>query len=302
MAQAQILQQRLVKQGARGRWCFTINNYTAEEEQAVIALAGEAKYLICGREVGENGTPHLQGFVNLKKKKRFAAMKEALGGRCHLEPARGDDCSNKDYCSKGGDILIEEGVPQRERQRTDLKQACELVTQGGDIRHVARDYPEVFVRYHRGLLALQLYHPDLCLPRQWKTEVFVYVGPPGVGKSRIVQAKAPIGYWKPRGKWWDGYHGNSDVILDDFYGWLPFDDLLRMCDRYPLTVETKGGTTQFLAKRIFITSNKSPSEWYSDEITNKDALYRRLTELHMWTGTCFEHPPPRVMWNHKINY
>ncbi|ATP66724.1 Rep [Circovirus kiore] len=302
MAQQQLVQQRLVKQGARGRWCFTINNYSAHEEDAVKALAPLAKYLICGREVGENGTPHLQGFVNLKKKMRFNAMKTALCGRCHLEPARGDDCSNQSYCSKGGDILIEEGVPQRERQRTDLALACEKLTEGGDIRHVARDHPETFVRYFRGLLALQLYHPDLHKPRDFKTEVFVYCGPPGVGKSRLVHALAPSAFWKPRGKWWDGYHGNPDVILDDFYGWLPFDDLLRMCDRYPLTVETKGGTVNFAAKRIFITSNKNPEEWYSDEITNKDALYRRITELHMWTGTCFEAPPPRLMWRHKINY
>lgn len=302
MAQQQVTEKRLVQQGARGRWCFTINNYTPDEEQLVKSLAEQAKYLICGREVGASGTPHLQGFINLKKKKRFAAMKAALGGRCHLEPARGDDCSNKDYCSKGGDILIEEGVPQKERQRSDLAAACEHVTQGGDIREVARIFPETFVRHYRGLLALQLYHPDLNKQREWKTEVFVYVGPPGVGKSRICQQLCPTGYWKPRGKWWDGYHGNNDVILDDFYGWLPFDDMLRLCDRYPLTVETKGGTTPFLARRIFITSNRAPHEWYSDEIPNKEALFRRITELHWWTGTVFEHPPPKNMCPYRINY
>ncbi|AXR86430.1 replicase [Bamboo rat circovirus] len=300
MAQAQV-EARALKGKSCRRWCFTINNYTAAEEEAVKSLAPEAKYLICGREKGENGTPHLQGFVNLKKTSRMAGLKQKLGGRGHFEPARGDDCSNKDYCSKGGDILIESGEPQSKGKRNDLHSAIDCLREGKSLKRVAAEHPEAFVKYHRGLSQLLLMHPDMATPRNFKTEVFVYCGSPGCGKSRLVMERAPEAYWKPRGKWWDGYDGHADVVLDDFYGWLPFDEMLRICDRYPLRVETKGGTVNFIAKRLFITSNQLPHEWYREDIGNKDALYRRITELYQWNVDKFE-APPHFVFPHRINY
>lgn len=286
MAQAQVDQR--VRDSRLGnpvrRWCFTINNPTPEEEDAVKNLAPDAKYLICGREVGENGTPHLQGFVNLKKTTRMGALKARLGGRGHFEPARGDDCSNRDYCSKGGDILIESGEVSKQGKRNDLHDAVCTLKQTKSLAAVAAAHPETYVKFSRGLRELLLISPEMTTPRKWKTEVNVLVGPPGCGKSRYCLETAPDAYWKPRGKWWDGYDGHSDVILDDFYGWLPFDDMLRLCDRYPLRVETKGGTMNFIGRRIFITSNKLPHEWYNDEIGNKDALYRRLNSITVRDG------------------
>nr|ATP66720.1 Rep [Rodent circovirus] len=301
MAQAQVQERSARRAGACRRWCFTINNYTAEEEEKVKALASRAKYLICGREVGENGTPHLQGYVNLHKTTRMAGLKAELGGRGHFEVAKGDDTANRDYCSKGGDILIESGEPQKKGKRNDLHGAVQKLLSTGQLTTVAVECPETFVKYHRGLSALLLIHPDVATPRKWKSEVIVYVGPPGCGKSRICLESAPNAYWKPRGKWWDGYDKHEDVILDDFYGWLPFDDLLRLLDRYPLRVETKGGTVNFVAKRIFITSNKFPHEWYSEEITNKDAMYRRLSVVWSFNVDKFVVAPPEV-FPHKINY
>nr|WDW25930.1 MAG: replication-associated protein [Canine circovirus] len=301
MAQAQVNEQAARRAGACRRWCFTINNPTEAEMEAVKALAPDAKYLVCGKEVGEQGTPHLQGFVNLKRTCRMGALKARLGGRGHFEVARGDDCSNRDYCSKGGDLLIESGSPQKKGKRNDLHDAINLLETSKSLSRVASEFPEQYVKYHRGLAALLLIHPRMTTPREWKTEVHVYCGSPGCGKSRLVHALAPAAYWKPRGKWWDGYDGHEDVILDDFYGWLPFDELLRLFDRYPLRVETKGGTLNFVAKRIFVTSNKLPHEWYSDEIGNKEALFRRLTTLVQWNVDKFE-APPHFVFPHRINY
>ena len=73
--------------------------------------------------------------------------------------------------------------------------------------------------------------------------------------------------------------GHEVVIIDEFYGWLPFDLLLRVCDRYPLLVETKGGQTQFVAKVIVITSNSLPSNWYKSAYF--PSLVRRVTKWHV---------------------
>lgn len=302
MAQAALDQRRRRGNPVR-RWCFTINNPLPPEEEAVKLLAPDARYLICGREVGENGTPHLQGYVNLKKTIRMGALKARLGGRGHFEPARGDDCQNRDYCSKGGDILIEHGSPQGRGKRNDLHDAIDVLQRTRSLAAVAQATPEVFVKYHRGLAALMVLHPQMATPRNFKTEVTIFIGDPGCGKSRRCLELAPDAYWKPRGKWWDGYDGHEIVILDDFYGWLPFDELLRLCDRYPLRVETKGGTVNFVAKIIYITSNRWPHEWYSEDIPNKDALYRRITNLHFFQdGVPAPSPPPHFMFPHRINY
>lgn len=62
--------------------------------------------------------------------------------------------------------------------------------------------------------------------------------------------------------WWDGYEGQQVVIIDEFYGWLGYDFILRLTDRYPLLVETKGGTVQFVSRVVIFTSNSHPRDWY----------------------------------------
>ena len=95
--------------------------------------------------------------------------------------------------------------------------------------------------------------------RDFKTEVRFYYGRPGSGKSRRAQQEAQATggriYYKPRGDWWDGYKQHECVIIDDFYGWIKYDDLLKICDRYPYQVPVKGSFEQFTSKYIWITSN-----------------------------------------------
>ena len=68
------------------------------------------------------------------------------------------------------------------------------------------------------------------------------------------------------------------MVIDDFYGWIRLDEMLRILDRYPHRVEVKGGMVQFLAEKIYITSNVEPKDWYKDETHNVliKALLRRI--------------------------
>jgi len=105
-------------------------------------------------------------------------------------------------------------------------------------------------------------------------DVTVVYGPTGTGKSRMCNEDYDNPYWKQRGKWWDNYAHQETVCLDEFYGWLQWDVLLRLCDRYPLLVETKGGQIQFASKRLVFTSNTEPSKWYNGKYF--DAFIRRV--------------------------
>ena len=105
------------------RICFTLNNYTPQEAESFVldlkAKESFVNYAIVGKEVGQNGTPHLQGFIHLKT----SFLKAKDGGvltwrgifpglaRAHLEKAFGTDAQSQKYCEKDGNLLIEVGTP-----------------------------------------------------------------------------------------------------------------------------------------------------------------------------------------------
>ncbi|AEP19267.1 Rep [Porcine circovirus 2] len=299
------------------RWVFTLNNPSEDERKKIRELPISLfDYFIVGEEGNEEGrTPHLQGFANFVKKQTFNKVKWYFGARCHIEKAKGTDQQNKEYCSKEGNLLIECGAPRSQGQRSDLSTAVSTLLESGSLVTVAEQHPVTFVRNFRGLAEL-LKVSGKMQKRDWKTNVHVIVGPPGCGKSKWAAnfADPETTYWKPpRNKWWDGYHGEEVVVIDDFYGWLPWDDLLRLCDRYPLTVETKGGTVPFLARSILITSNQTPLEWYSSTaVPAVEALYRRITSLVFWKnateqsteegGQFVTLSPPCPEFPYEINY
>lgn len=121
-------------------------------------------------------------------------------------------------------------------------------------------------------------------PRSTKTKTVLIYGLPGCGKSRFIYETYPDAFWKsPDSTWFDGYSGQSEIIFDDFYGWIPLATLLRLTDRYPLIVQTKGGHATFQAKRCIISSNALPEDWYKSAIEKtpwlKRALHRRIDAL-----------------------
>lgn len=87
-------------------WCFTLNNYT--EEDFVKFTKGEhintLERWIVGKEIGESGTKHLQGYYYFKNARTLKKMKE-VDGKAHWEAAKGSPKQNMDYCSKDGEYL-----------------------------------------------------------------------------------------------------------------------------------------------------------------------------------------------------
>jgi hypothetical protein len=80
-------------------------------------------------------------------------------------------------------------------------------------------------------------------------------------------------------KWWDGYVGQPYVIIDDYRPDLcTFSNLLQLFDRYPMRVEFKGGSCQFVAKYIFVTAPKSPRDMWCNRVEEDiNQLMRRIT-------------------------
>jgi len=265
------------------RFIFTWNNYTDDDYTKTCAfITNNCKYGIVGKEhAPTTGIPHLQGFCNLSKPMRFGAIKKCLSNSIHIEKAVGSDEQNQKYCSKAGDFF-EEGLPYTQGKRTDLEAVVRDMEQGTvRLEDIAAKHPCAFIKYHRGIdQLLKLIHP--IKPRDFQTYVYYYWGEPGTGKSRRAKSEADAVnsnsiYYKPRGLWWDGYRQQENVIIDDFYGWIKYDELLKICDRYPYKVQVKGGFEEFTSKRIWITSNVDIYSLYKFEGYNAQALKRRIT-------------------------
>lgn len=108
----------------------------------------------------------------------------------------------------------------------------------------------------------------------------VFWGKTGTGKSRRAWDEAGLQAFPkdPRTKFWDGYHGQPHVVIDEFRGGIDISHILRWLDRYPVIIEIKGSSTVLKATTIWITSNLNPIYWYPDlDNETREALLRRLT-------------------------
>jgi len=133
-------------------WCFTLNNYTADQEAAIAATveSGEAEYVVVGREVGESGTPHLQGFIVFQKRKRLSQVRDLLANNAHLEVARLPK-EAAEYCKKDGDFK-EYGSfdADTKGKRNDLEAFKEDVKAGMlKLDAIRETHSSVYARYPR---------------------------------------------------------------------------------------------------------------------------------------------------------
>lgn len=263
-------------------WCFTLNNYTEQDVARYRDIGSDREsitYFVFGREVGEHGTSHLQCFVSFAKRRTLRQVKDLFGSRVHCEAARGSPSQNQAYCTKDGQAEEFGNLPKGRGNRNDLSAALAAVKAGASRRVLIEEHAVAYSRAHRMLSeALILYSGS----RDWMPITRVYYGETGIGKTRkaFEEAQSDV-YVHSGGQWFDGYDGNEDVIFDDFGGSeFKLTYLLKLLDRYPMKVPVKGGFVNWVPKRIWITANYSPSEWYPNaKDMHVAALIRRFEKV-----------------------
>lgn len=268
-------------------WCFTDFEHLDEDHYDEWYNAGGIQYIIAQVEqCPDTGRQHVQGYVIFDTRKRFSALKKIDPAR-HWSPRMAPLRQQAaDYCRKDESRvgwsrqwgLFEE---DQHGKRSDLVAIKRKLDEGASVEDIARsdEHFTDWVRYNR---AFDTYKRMCVEKRSWVPEVFVFWGPPGVGKTRRVmeETKGAVYTKPPNSHWFDGYDGCSDVLLDDYDGYLPFRYLLQLLDRYPMQVQTKGAHINFAPKRIFLTSHTPVESWYP-AATDIDmaALKRRITQI-----------------------
>lgn len=92
-------------------WCFTLNNPTLSECSSISSkILDFCSIGFYADEVGESGTPHLQGFLKFKTKRRPKSVFSC--DRIHWEKCRGTVEDNKNYCEKDGALSFSHGLPR----------------------------------------------------------------------------------------------------------------------------------------------------------------------------------------------
>lgn len=284
------------------RWVFTINNFTYEEEELVRQLEfnDNINTVIAEEEHLEEGTPHIQGYINTKKQVYRTTVERWLGGRAFVEQAKGSEASNWKYCSKEDTVIvdkrsekllktIEKKASADEKAKQILEDINDLNEQDFEAKnpHFYLTHYNLYIDHkHRKMIQNQkIWDGDL------KTKNLWIWGPPGKGKSRAARIGLPLNeiFSKSYNKWWNGFNAmvHKRIIIDDWPniesgGNVLIQHLKIWSDRYPFTAETKGGHIAIEPSyQLIITSNYSIDECFVSE-EDKGAVHRRFTEI-LWS-------------------
>jgi len=234
--------------------------------------------LLYGKEKGEEGTPHLQGFIYFKNARTFKAVQKSFGSRYHLEKQRGSISQACDYCKKEGDwteigvqpiggvgkkcTLAERAIRNKRILETDLS----TLVENGEIN--IKEVP--MLKKAKTILAQE---GSACGTEEVRG-LWIW-GPPGVGKTHQARTENPGAYIKAQNKWWDGYQGEKVVILDDLDTDVLGHYLKIWADKWPCSGEIKGGTVGLKHELFIVTSNYDIDELFKEK-NMADAIFRRF--------------------------
>lgn len=243
-------------------------------------LHANVQYIKGQVERGANtGYLHWQLLVAFKRAVRLAAVKSNFGDSCHAEPSKSSAANEyvwKDDTAVNGTRFELGSLAFKRACSTDWSTVVDHA-KSGSFDSIP---PDIVVRYYGNLRRIA---SDHSAPLAIERQAICYWGRSGAGKSRRAWDEAGLeAYPKdPRTKFWDGYRGQTHVVVDEFRGGIDISHLLRWLDRYPCLVEIKGSSTVLKATKIWFTSNIPPEEWYPDlDQETVAALRRRLNITH----------------------
>lgn len=226
---------------------FTVNNYTPEEKDKLVTLVerhpDDVAYVLFGHEVGESGTPHLQGVLILKKRLRFNQVHQLLGfNRIHLEVMRGTFAQASAYAKKDGDWLdFGEEPSVTQGKRTDLDMVIDWVKEfiadndrAPSAWDIAQVHPKALVKHRNLPQVARLMVPKVPSnfqggeARDWQTVLEGQLDTPSDDDRKIMFYVDPVGN---TGKtWFTRYYLAKHVDSVQILGTGSYNDLAYMVD------------------------------------------------------------------------
>lgn len=266
-------------------YSFTLNNYTDVSADEIENMYEENRhvfrYLVYGKEVGEQGTAHFQGHVDLLKGMTISALQKLfqkyLSKNATILDIKISAEKSRDYAIKDGDF-VEYGTRPMQGRRNDLVTCMEFIRENSTLStlELVEMFPSCYSRHQNFLDKYKMMVTHLqTLDWTYPPNIFVW-GPPGVGKSRYFQSMPSL-YRKDCNKWFCGYNNEDNVLIEDVdpVSCRMLGRYIKLwADRYPINVQVKNSAMTIRPKRIFITSNYPPWEVFTQ--TDLPAIERRF--------------------------
>lgn len=258
-----------------------------------------------GNEIGDNGTPHIQGFIVMKVRTTLQRMSRLLP-RAHLEVMKGTPREAAEYCKKDGDYFEDGDLDKIDhngggsggRAKAQRYRDCIKLAKAGDFNAIEEDHPDMYWNSYHTMKRIAMDNPIKCKALDKLDNEWIY-GVPGIGKSRLARHENPEVYIKSHNKWWLGYKHEPVVLIDDLgktdSNWIG-EYLKQWADHYPFPAETKGDGSVLRPKRIIVTSNYSIEELFGHDNALCQAILRRFKVRHIiqaWNPP--EPPRPEVI-------
>lgn len=243
--------------------------------------ADMTKYLVYGDEIcPTTGRQHWQTYVVFNYQKTFRTVQKLYPG-AHLEPCKGSPEANMRYCKKEGKWK-EFGKPPAQGERGDLIEIKEDILNGKlTCEDIIIENPILYHQYGRTLDKIE----DISLRKKYRKDMTIgiwYWGKTNVGKSHtaFLDFTPETHYNYPNDKgWWDGYRQQETVIINDFRGDIPYNELLQLIDKWPHNVRRRCREPMpFTSKTVIITSSLPPEEVYHNR-AEKDSILQLIRRL-----------------------
>lgn len=238
-----------------------------------------AKQAVVAMEKHENGDPHLHAYATWDTAKKFRERTmDWKGYHPNMQSCKNYLAVIK-YVKKDQDY-IEYGMDteayKRARESKKSIVGAKLISREITVEDAVKDNPELIFQYGTLKKNVETYLLNTTPAENFERVNYWIVGKPGCGKSQWAHRNCPNLYKKAQNKWWDGYRGEAQVLIEDMDTNLLGHYLKIWGDNYHCTGETKGGTVPLRHKTMIVTSNYLISHLWENDPIMAEAIARRF--------------------------
>ncbi len=259
-------------------WCFT--DFELLDWTKIYDESDEIDYVCYGKETcPKTKKKHYQGWIQFKTKRRLNGCKKLCQSKkLHVEACRGTESENEKYCQKDNKYK-KIGEFTTQGKRTDLDSLKKLIDLGGTMYDIAQENFPTYIMFNRGFEKYKQLIDKRSRQSFRKVEVIHVYGRTGTGKTRWALEDSQDCYMiKGKGlKWWDGYDGEKNIIIDEYDNDVRITELLGLLDGHPHRLDVKGGFTWANWNKVIITSNYGKLHKGAKR-EHRRALKRRITQ------------------------